>query len=213
MAASALFNDFASRIAEIKGHLLPEIKEDLSYSKEEIDQLRGFLVLVHAEIEDFVETRILDEITLRKKQWSAEPRVASGVLMGVIAFCGRNWPATVDSATALPNTDAPRWQFRDMHCRLAQAVTDINRVIRECNHGVRQQNMLSLLLPIGFSFDEIRDLNLLDDLDQLGRFRGETAHRSARRVTQEPDPADVQNRVDRVMENLERLDRAIAQLP
>lgn len=199
-------------MAELEGNLLPAIKADLSYTASEYDRVRAYIVLVHAEVESFVEQRVVAEFAVRHAAWDGAKQ-PSVVLMGLLAFKSGEWESPIDSLNPPTNPeDSPRWRARDTSARLSACITQQNRSIRTLNHGIRAANVLPMLLPLGFGAGDL-DAGLVSDLDAFGSMRGTIAHSAARTTSSVPDPADAKNKVTRIMAGLAALDSAISALP
>ena len=80
----------------------------------------------------------------------------------------------------------------------------------ENNHGIREKNLLSLLLPIGINSDDI-DKVWLQEMDDFGKKRGEFAHQSASnyKTRQPPDPKNELEMVNRLLQGLTDIDRLL----
>lgn len=211
MGATQQFVELRQRMTELEANLIPPLREDLGYTEADYDRVRAFIVLTHAEVESFLELRVLAELAKRLEAWNTSKR-PSGVLMGLLAFGGTDWPATIDDYAKPRNETAPSWKLRDLQRRLDSAHATLHGSVRMTNHGIRKRNTLALLLPLGMQIDEL-DAALLDQLDAFGGTRGEIAHGSARRVTVQPDPGDAKARAAQLLAGLETLDAAITQLP
>jgi hypothetical protein len=62
--------------------------------------------------------------------------------------------------------------------RINSAIESHKSLIRN-NHGIKENNLLKLLFPLGVQYQGI-DAALLTDLDAFGSSRGEYAHSSIR---------------------------------
>ncbi|MFN9399440.1 MAG: hypothetical protein ACK57R_15930, partial [Dolichospermum sp.] len=92
------------------------------------------------------------------------------------------------------------------------AVESFKRVISQ-NHGVKEDHILSLLLPIGIDSDDL-DPAWLADMNTFGEKRGLVAHTSATSymTIQTPDPANELNTVTQITHELLRIDELINNL-
>ncbi len=91
----------------------------------------------------------------------------------------------------------------------AQATTAYNRAV-SLNNGIRESNILQLLLPIGLLCSEINS-TWLSTTDSFGAKRGETAHTSFQAQVQ-PDPVTEQATVKQILGGLLVLDERIKKL-
>lgn len=73
------------------------------------------------------------------------------------------------------------------------------------NNGIKQKNVMSLLLPAGLRESDI-DTTLVARLDAFGLNRGELVHSSALSVQRPPDPGDAFLAVRDIVLGLRRID-------
>ena len=87
--------------------------------------------------------------------------------------------------------------------KIELALNAFYRVIDQ-NHGLKEANLLALLLPIGIDSDDL-DSVMLVTMDAFGKQRGLIAHKSATsyRATQTPDPANELNKIQQITPNNE----------
>ncbi|MGE3313527.1 MAG: HEPN domain-containing protein [Planctomycetaceae bacterium] len=211
MPPTTLFNELKQRVDELGSHLLPAIKSNLTYTGAEYDCVRAYILLVHAEIEAYLEQRVQDEIDHRIDKWETS-RAASVVLMGLLAFHKGEWVGPIDSLTSPNGGDKnPTWFNRDVDRRLKQCRTQTVASLKK-NNGVKAVDILQMLLRLGFRVDDI-DPDLISKLDVLGTDRGKIAHNAVRAVTALPDPSLAKSKVTEILAKLKDLDGAISKLP
>jgi hypothetical protein len=174
----------------------------------------SFRVLVHAEMEAYVEEVASDLFQAAWAAWS-ERRTPSRVLLGLLAFSGR--------IHALPPSSLKEQGAELDVSEVIQKAQAVWRTAQRQNHGLKEENVLRLLLPLGIGAPEI-DATLLSDLSSFGSARGEVAHTSASKVTQYIDPESeyksarqlaagllkLDDLLQRGGAELERLDAAVA---
>ncbi|MFN5592264.1 MAG: hypothetical protein ACK482_02225, partial [Aphanizomenon sp.] len=92
------------------------------------------------------------------------------------------------------------------------ALESFKRVISQ-NHGVKEDHILSLLLPIGIDSDDL-DPAWLAIMNTFGEKRGLVAHTSATSymTIQTPDPANELDTVTQITYELLRIDELINNL-
>lgn len=92
------------------------------------------------------------------------------------------------------------------------AVNSFQKVIQD-NHGVKETNILALLLPIGISSHDL-DIAWLATMNTFGKNRGVVAHQSAtrHRTQQLPDPETELKTVTQITQELLKLDELINNL-
>lgn len=76
------------------------------------------------------------------------------------------------------------------------------------NNGVKEGDILTLLLPLGISGKEL-DTTLLADLTSFGGSRGAVAHKSSVRVTSYTDPKSEYDRANQLVSALETIDKLV----
>ena len=83
----------------------------------------------------------------------------------------------------------------------------MTRYANDENHGIRERNILRLLLPIGINEYDI-DTTWLSTTDSFSQDRGESAHRS-NRVANPLDPKTEHDRVGQILEGLMAIDHRL----
>ena len=86
--------------------------------------------------------------------------------------------------------------------------------ICENNHGIKRENLLSLLLPIGFPIDEkTYKLSFFDDFEEFGKKRGYIVHHSVSLfASSESDPFDYEKLIKNLVDKTEKIDLIIEDL-
>jgi hypothetical protein len=200
---SARYRALEQRIQQLEKRLLPPKSATGSYSPLQLDLVRGYRLLAHAEIEAYLEdkARLCANESLRRFRVDSKPRT---VVMTLLAF---HSPQKGVSAKQLKEIYANR--IVHVQDTATQATTSYNRVISQ-NNGIKESNILQLLLPLGFRHSEI-DSTWLSTIDSFGVKRGETAHSSFRAQAQ-PDPVTEQITVQQILAGLLTLDKRIKEL-
>jgi hypothetical protein len=191
-----------ARISELRRHALPaEFDQTGSYSPRKIDRVRGFRVLAHAEIESCLEDLVAETVDAAYKAWwlDQKPRTT---LVSLMAFCERDFPIR----DALSEDSGP-----DIRDRVTAAKNEFMRWVKVENHGIREKNVLKLLLPVGIREFEIESA-WLATIDGFGDNRGTTAHQSARKPQTIPDPKSELETVKAIIEGMVPIDRRLAEL-
>lgn len=165
----------------------------------------AFRLLVHAEFESFIEDRVMTHVKARVLEWS-ESRRPSLTLAALFAYDGAQVKAP---ASILYPPQGPAGRFDE---RLSGVVSRYNRQVRVTNHGVREDNILGMLLPIGVDASDI-DLAWLGDLDGWAKDRGTLAHQSLSKVGISIDPHREYAKVKQLLGGFKKVDVLISQLP
>jgi len=191
-----------TRIVELRRHALPaKFDETGSYSARKIDRVRGFRVLAHAEIESCLEDLVGETVDAAYNAWWVDQRPRT-TLVSLMAFCEREFPAR----KALGEGGGP-----DMRERVTAAKDDFMRWVKVGNHGIRERNVLKLLLPVGIREIEIESA-WLATIDGFGNNRGTTAHQSAKKPQTIPDPKSELETVKAILKGLVPIDRRLSEL-
>jgi hypothetical protein len=201
---SARYRALAQRVRQLERRLLPKTFSPVgAYSDRQLDLARGYRLLAHAEIEAYIEdmVRWCANESLRCFQADRKPRT---VAMSVLAFHMNQQGVSIKQMREKYATGAHHVQ--DV---VKQATTAFNHAI-SLNHGIREPNVLQLLLPIGLLPGEI-DPTWLGTTDSFGAKRGQTAHTSFR-AQQQPDPGTESSTVSQILAGLAQLDEKITKL-
>lgn len=199
---SRRFRELKNRIEQLK-KLLPAVSPIGAYTVEQYDFVRSFRLLAHAEIEAFLEDRaqgIADE-AVRKWRSGGMPR---RVLLGLLVF------------NAKPG-ELPKQGLKNLITQPASHISNcIERAHQQYrtrlskNHGIREENLLGILLPLGLEGSDI-DTVWLATTDAFGARRGETAH-TAITVQQPLDPQTERKTVEDIVDGLGALDKTLTKV-
>ncbi|MEU8088568.1 HEPN domain-containing protein [Micromonospora sp. NPDC049101] len=184
---SPRYRELSRRITELRDHFLPARFDPTgSYSERVHDRVRAFRLLAHAEVESFLEDRAVQVANSAFTSWSggAAPKPC---LLALLAFeeAGREAPT---SLIKRPQKRAP-----DLAGRVSRAKNQYATYVKSRNHGVKEENILRILLPLGVRESDI-DHTWLLSLESWGSTRGELAHRS-KKVQSPLDPLTEWNTV------------------
>lgn len=192
--SSNRFRILEKRVKELERNFI-KIKPNGNYTKKEMDFHRAYRVLVHAEIESYLEDRA-EEVTLHaKSKWDYGK--ANLVISSIIAHSNNDENiANKRNQISSPLVD-----------RVTYASNTHLRRIRQ-NHGVKENNVYKLLLPLGMADTDIGS-TLLSTLDTFGANRGLTAHNSFTNAQNIINPSDEVNTVTLIISELKILDKLI----
>lgn len=203
------FRELRRQIVQLRRLFLPQRFDPTgTYRSPERVAARAvaFRVLAHAELETYFEDRVISIAKQALATWESNRSVSSVTihLMGYSEMSMSLPPATLKASSK--NVEKG---WLDEKVTLNKRVSDcisnyVFRVMKE-NHGVKEKNVLAMLLPIGFDVAKIDEL-LLTNLNQFGEARGQAAHSSRRTVTLHSDPKDEYEKVQRLLMDLERVD-------
>lgn len=212
MMYSDRFEQLQNQLKSLRSHLLPDSFDPTGYY---IDQERvettalAYRVLSHAEIESYFEDRVLQALDHARIAWEQDMQV-SHITLGLLAFSGKEMRLPPDTLSAPKANKQKDWaEHIDIKKRLSQVMSEFSNHIRNKNHGIKEKNLLAMLLPIGVNHTRL-DPVFLADMDSYGGLRGAAAHSSSRKsVRQVVDPAEELKRVEALLPGIESVDRLI----
>nr|WIE92517.1 hypothetical protein P9270_004750 [Mesorhizobium sp. WSM4875] len=197
------------RVEELRRLLLPH-KFDPTGSYVQAERVRAkalaFRVLAHAELESYFEDRVVEIAKVALREWKARAYV-SRVTLHLLGFSGRDMALPPDTLEPPTENKAKTWsEAIDIAKRLEASVADFVYRTTKHNHGIKEKNVIQMLLPVGFPRDRMDQL-LLTALEQFGDDRGLVAHSSgATYVTQSVDPSDEYGRLQNLIRDLHPID-------
>lgn len=205
MASSKRYRQLRRCIRTLRRTLLPaKFSPTGVYRGAERVRLRAmaFRVLVHGEIEEFIEDRAFELFDAAWKAWTQQ-KVPSRAMLGLLAFGGF---ATEVPPEKLGGSNRQKaYESLEEPIQKAQAAW---RLVHKRNHGIKEENVLALLLPLGIAAEKI-DGMLLADLNSYGAKRGEVAHRSAVGLAQYTDPRTEYADAERLIGALNSIDELV----
>lgn len=210
---SAHYSSMKATINKLRRHLLPsKFNPEGNYRQKDFTGVIAFRVLCHAAFEEYLEERVI-QIAVAADKACQQNGTVSWPATCLVAFSGLALGAPPDSLDAPQVTQVGDWPSKvDVKVRVKSCTSSFVRRVKVENHGVLERNVLSLLLPVGYSHSSINRL-LLQELESFGRSRGEYAHRSAStHIQSRPNPEDELNKVTNILELLLEVDRDLAQL-
>lgn len=167
----------------LKTALLPDTKggTDLNFSEEQLHKISAYCVMMHAEIEFFIESVLRTHTSDVLKQFDTVP---STFLLPNLCFHYGQDNSLKDTTNLVRY--AKEWYY--------EIIAD--------NHGVKTDNIKKMLNPIGLSIDDF-DQSLISELHSFGDTRGRFAHNSFKKVMQEiPNPDDIYDKMKRIIDLL-----------
>ena len=209
MANSARFRELRQRLTALRRHMLPgTFSPTGDYSDRQLDRVRGYRLLAHAEIESFIEDITLSTAMASVRSWVTSKK-PSDVLICMIAHYHHGYDQDGEGLQpSFPEVSRPK---------VGDAVKEVVEValrqyvkIHNQNHGVREANLKRLVLPIGVRKDAL-DPTWLTNLDEFGKRRGDVAHKSLK-AQQQIDPRAEFQAITDLLVGLEQLDQLVREL-
>lgn len=169
---------------------------------DEYDQVRAFIVLSHAEVEEYIEAMCIDILQRAEARW---------ISAGFAGACIAALMLYNDKQTKPPKSLALQAQKDTVDEIVKSAFQKHRRLAERDNHGVKETNLLRLLLPIGFKESDFDGI-WLGVMNSFGANRGMVAHQSASRIHNPPDPTISRRQVQDVLDGLLLLESVFARI-
>ena len=195
MTNSATFRDLRSSIGRLgRNYLSFKSRPIGNYTPRQFSCTAAYTIFCHAEIETFLEEWATKLTDLADTNWQS--RQACRPLVHLCTFHeGRGIPSDV------PNKDI--WNMV-----IFDSIAKHRRTIKQ-NNGIKENNIIKLLSPLGFDVRTI-DSIFLADISSFGKDRGDLAHNSMRmHIGNVFDPFGVKRKVEMLLLQLSVLDNQI----
>lgn len=153
-----------TRLKFLENNILPSERVNGNYSKKEQDLIRSFVLLTHAEIEAFLEDLAKSRVTKSLSDWNTL-RAKSNCIKSVVSFVGNelNFENDINS--------------KNIQYRINKTIAHYMTAVVDKNHGIKEKNILRVLLPLGIEVNEL-DQTWLSVMESFGSTRGLYAHSS-----------------------------------
>ncbi|MER8562856.1 hypothetical protein [Mesorhizobium sp. M0578] len=207
--ASSRFQDLQARVKELKRMLLPSKFDPTGSYKDPLrvtTRALSFRVLTHAEVETYLEDRVLEVATTALDAWEMN-KFVSVVTFHLIGFGGRATDRPPDSLHATEPNKIKQWPSKTLiDDRFSKCVSESNKRIRLENHGIKEKNIMEMFIPIGFDMGKC-DAIFLQAMSNFGEARGAVAHTSGKgHVQKAVDPKDEYTTLQKLIASLEVID-------
>lgn len=193
MPQSQQYKELKKAITKLN-RILPKAKVAGDYTFLEQVKVKSYRLLCHAEVEYFIEEVCRNSIEKVFLDWrQSKKNEKAYVLVHFFAILGWNNEKTIS---------------RDTTSRLGALVNDYKTALTK-NHGIKESNLNSMLMPLGIDLDQYT--TLVNDLNTFGSDRGSIAH-TAMTTHQILDPISEKNRVKQIVISLKDLDADLHEL-
>ena len=202
-------SDLKKNIAKIEKYFLPPQNPMGTYSTKEILYINAYISLVHSEIENFLESEVLQVCKLSIELYKSTGKI-NEVILGLLCFSGVTYDEPPETKKNIKKiTD---WDYKtQINKKIEKAQEIFNYKIRQQNNGIKEKDILNMLLPIGYNLDDIDDI-FLTEMNEFGKQRGKIAHTSniTNIATNQIDPHTMKNRIKGIIKNLETIENTIS---
>jgi len=211
MPLSIRFKDLKKRLNELRRNLLPINFSPIGdYTDKQQDRARGYRLLVHAEIESYLEDVSRETVTQAIINWKNQNK-PSNIIVSFLASYHSSWSVTEEIKNEeIIQIAKSRKNVKDSVAEVIDlAQKQFTQKLKE-NHGIKDKNFKTLILPIGIDIDSL-DQTWLTNIDNFGTKRGDIAHNS-KRTQGTINPKDEYDVVSLLLVGIEDLDRKIMDL-
>lgn len=162
----------------------------------------GYRLLVHAEIEFCLERIVIGAAHRAVEQWN----------LGRIGCTTLSLLTYASAGTAVTSMSTPKLRTLPDLVQILESARDaFVRYAKRSNMGVRRDDVLRLLVPVGIRESEI-DAAWLQKIDEFGQSRGSIAHSPNGRVHQPVDPKSEFDTVSDIIEGVRVIDETLEQM-
>jgi RiboL-PSP-HEPN len=208
MLLSVRFKELQRRLRELKINMLPnKFSPTGEYTDRQLDRARGYRLLVHAEIESYLEDVAKDCVMCAVRKWK-NSRLPSLTITSLLSSYHSGWNVDSDvSNEDIIRIAKTRVNFKDsVDTIIDLAVLQFTKKISD-NHGIKENNFKTIIFPLGVMPEDL-DSDCISNLNSFGGLRGELAHRTKKTTTQ-LNPEDEYKTVSNLILGLKTLDKKI----
>lgn len=209
---SSRYQLLEQELNRLRDHLLPPFEPTGLYSEEEYTRTLAYRVMAHAEFEAYFEDRVR-EIYRSAMDALEERGIISKVITCMIAFTSVEFDEIPTTKRPTQQNQLAKWDRKTkLSGKIAKCANHMHHVL-ENNHGIKEENLLKLLLPIGIEVDDIDD-TWLADMNSFGEERGSIAHTSGSiyRTRTLPDPKNENDKIMALLRGIADIDELIDRL-
>lgn len=162
-------------------------------------RLKSYRMMVHAEIEYYIERVILDKVSTEFQSWTHDSAVPN-VILNILAYTKCDFPNVSSSLSEV----TPK---NDIGFRINKAVTQFQALVK-ANNGIKEKDLIPMLVSLGVDYSRVSQ-TLLNNLSSFGVLRGEIAHNSIK-AHNLINPADEFGIVSQILSELRDIDELIS---
>ncbi|MTJ08822.1 HEPN domain-containing protein [Anabaena sp. UHCC 0204] len=205
MPKSNRFRILNQELSRLKKQLIPKPSFTGLYSDRQLTRTVAYRVLAHAEIESYLEDRAWEVVQNAKNIWDNTGKI-NLTLICLLGFSGLTMDAPPETLSPKKGNKTVKDEQIKIQKKIDLALANFKRIINE-NHGLKEKNLLALLLPIGLDIKDL-DTSWLVTMNTFGENRGEVAHKSASfySIIQPINPVDEVNMVKQIIQDLLKID-------
>lgn len=200
MPRSQRFRTLEKELNKLKKYFFPRKFDPIKlYSERQLAHAIAYRVLAHAEIEAYLEDRVKEIAESAVKIWKEQEEIRR-TLLSLMAFSGMQLEVPPDSVTPKqPSFTKKLEEQLQLDKKIGKAYSCFLCSVKD-NHGIKEKNLLTLLLPVGVNSDDLEQV-WLSSMNSFGEKRGILAHTSASsyKTTQQINPQDELDNVKKIV--------------
>ncbi|AFZ46875.1 hypothetical protein Cyast_0903 [Cyanobacterium stanieri PCC 7202] len=197
---SQRFKELEKELRKLRQYFLPKNFNDLGeYSERQLSRAIAYRILAHAEIESYIEDRVKEIAQSAIIFWGKQGKIKI-TLVSLLAFSGLELEKPPESLT--PRQSSSQKKIKEqlvLDKKIGKAFANFLNLIDD-NHGIKERNILALLLPVGIRSDDLEP-DWLQLMNTFGQQRGIVAHTSASsyKTQSQINPQDEFNNVQKIV--------------
>jgi hypothetical protein len=211
MRQTIRFVELRKRLIELRRRMLPKkFSPTGDYSERQKDHARGYRLLVHAEIESYIEDIAKEVILNAIRKWddSGKP---SQTIIAFLACYHSSWnPDDIETQSEVIKLAKNRKCMGDCVKDIISAAVGQYMDQLKKNNGIKKKDLQRILVPTGVDLTTV-DQTWLTNLDNFGEARGIVAHKTAR-ANIDIDPKSEHDSIKELMSGLKDLDVVLNRL-
>jgi hypothetical protein len=214
VAGSKRYKSLCEQVEALRRYFLPsKLSPTGTYAKPSRVSAHslGYRILCVAEIENYLEDRCVQIAKTALDSWKTNNNF-SLPLQSITVFSEVKFEAL--PAYLVPKKkDQKDWDnLVSPNKRIEKSIDEYIHFVEVENHGIREKNLISLLIPIGVDLRKL-DQTFLSRIDSLGTKRGDAAHTSCSMALKVGvDPSVERTEIDAIITDMLDLDQRLDEL-
>ncbi|MFC5344476.1 hypothetical protein ACETK8_11690 [Brevundimonas staleyi] len=183
-----------ARILELERKFVGfDVPLDREPNSDELDSIAAFKLLVHAEIEGFIEARVQYAVDEAVRLWKVDQKISRALL-----FILMRWSSEEEQSSTL-GMDSARFTQQIERCA-QRARKEVDE-----NNGIKLDALQKLGCSAGFLIDDLQP-TLTGAANSYGKDRGDVAHKPRGQVRSLNGPREEAGAARALVDELERFD-------
>ncbi|KHT59690.1 hypothetical protein RJ44_08275 [Alteromonas macleodii] len=190
MANTQLYTDLEARLNDLRINLLPQTFDPMgNYDAKSIDLAKGYMLLVHSEIEYYIESICHKFIDLQISKYSRD-KIPTECALALMTYAKLEWDVNSEESI-IPNIISSNTKHT-ISTLLNKMLRSYNQIVNS-NNGIKTKNLQKLIAPTGM-IEYFPDVEM-ENFNSFGGNRGKLAHVSTTHIGFTIDPSDQYNKL------------------